>query len=608
MGILLAKVRITNFRSIESMIVDLGASNLLIGQNNTGKTNFLRAISIAVSGASDITENDIFVAQGERLEKAKKAVIDIMLKPTDSNGKVCNEFSEYWTYAFTENWISTDIGGSFVGIRTVISYNVLKDGYSSVRYRITKWGDTESTTSVESTRTAFTDDMRSSLQTYYMDANRDIVHDLRDRKSYFGRITSNHDLDDKKVAEIEKQLSEVNTLIIESIPSLQQTKDRISAIGKTMSADISSIEIEPLTRKLSDLNKGMDIVMQDGAAASFPISQHGSGTRSWISFLSLAAFVENQNEKLKADDDAEQYFVLTMEEPEAHLHPQAQRQLFDQISRFAGQRIVSTHSPYVVAQSALGDVIHFSKREGRTTAIRYIADNLDEQKIFREVINTRADLLFASAIILCEGITEELALPIFFREYFGSAPFSLGVNIVGAGGKDGYQPFLSLSKQFNIPWYIFGDGEIEAKNSARTAIKSIFNVDIKESALPNVVMFGSGDDYEKHLIHAGYTDIMIESICELEGDDEFLEKYIRMHKGSPRKGGSNRNYEHEEGHIEALIDLCHERKTKYAQSIASSIVSQSDKSKRLPPMIKLLFSALAVKLGFGNAYSEEVDK
>ena len=608
MGILLSKVRVSNFRSIESMAIDLGIENLLIGQNNTGKTNFLRAISIAVAGVTDITENDIFVAQGERLDKTKKAIIDIVFKPTDGNGEVCREFSEYWTYAFTESWISTDIDGSFVGIRTVISYDVLRDGYVTVRYRITKWGDDESTTTVENTRTPFTDDMRSFLQTYYMDANRDIVNDLRNRKSYFGRITSSHDMDDNKVAEIEKQLSEVNELIIKNIPSLQQTKERISAIGKTMGTDSSSVEIEPLARKLSDLNKGMDIVMQDGAAASFPISQHGSGTRSWISFLTLAAFVENQNEKLKADDNAEQYFVLTMEEPESHLHPQAQRQLFDQISRFPGQKIVSTHSPYVVAQSALGNVIHFSKREGKTTAIRYIADTQDDQKIFREVINTRADLLFASAIILCEGITEELALPIFFREYFGCAPFSLGVNIVGAGGKDGYKPFLSLSKQFNIPWFIFGDGEKEAKNSARTAIRNIYNVDIKKVALPNVIMFGSGDDYEKHLVHAGYTDIIIQSICELEEDDEFFEKYMRTHHGNPRKGGSIRNYWHEEGRNEALIDLCHERKTKYAQNIASSLVSQSDKSKRVPPTVKLLFSALATKLGVGNVSSEEVDE
>lgn len=39
----------------------------------------------------------------------------------------------------------------------------------------------------------------------------------------------------------------------------------------------------------------------------------------------------------------------------------------------------------------------------------------DIRKIKREVINTRGDLLFANAIILCEGETEEQSLPVFLR-------------------------------------------------------------------------------------------------------------------------------------------------------------------------------------------------
>jgi len=46
MGILIRKTRIQNFRSIESIDIELGMTNLLIGQNNTGKSNFLRAINI----------------------------------------------------------------------------------------------------------------------------------------------------------------------------------------------------------------------------------------------------------------------------------------------------------------------------------------------------------------------------------------------------------------------------------------------------------------------------------------------------------------------------------------------------------------------------------
>lgn len=50
MDIILKSVRISNFRSIKSVEVDLGCVNILIGQNNAGKSNFLRALDIAFNG------------------------------------------------------------------------------------------------------------------------------------------------------------------------------------------------------------------------------------------------------------------------------------------------------------------------------------------------------------------------------------------------------------------------------------------------------------------------------------------------------------------------------------------------------------------------------
>lgn len=608
MGIMISKVRIKNYRSIESLDLELSMSNLLLGQNNTGKSNFLRAINTAIIGASDISENDIFIGDGERLEKSKAATIDILIQPIDADEKVCKEFADFWTSVFTEAWITTSVEGNFVGIRSEIKFDPIKDSYILNRRCIRQWKDGIDSAVLEIRKTVYNDDMRTSLQAFYMDANRDIVQDMRNRKSYFGRVTSNYDMTAEKVREIEEQLSHVNAMIIESIPSLALTKERISAIGKTIGSESGTVEVEPLARKISDINKGMDIVMKDGSAAALPISQHGYGTRSWVSFLTLAAFVENQNERLTADDEeAEQYIMLTMEEPEAHLHPQAQRQLFEQISRFSGQKIVSTHSPSIVAQSILADTIHFSKRDGKTLATQYkTGENRvgDEPKIFREVINTRAEVLFASAVILCEGITEELALPMFFREYFECAPFALGVSIVNIGGKDNYSPFLSLANDFDIPWLIFSDGEDEAISSVRSAVREVFDKDY--TALDNVVVLENGDDYEKHLIRAGYSELMISAICEHEEDGNFFEAYIQRMNGQKRKGGIVRNYDHENGRVDALTDLCHGGKTEYALPVAKKLISQANSSQRISPKIKQLFSVLAAKIGVQRLNNEEV--
>lgn len=598
MGIMISNVRIKNYRSLEYLDLELGMFNLIIGQNNTGKSNFLKAINTAITGISDFSESDIFVSDNERLEKTKAAIIDILIQPIDTDNNVCKDFTDFWTSVFTESWITTSDEGNFVGIRSEIKLDVVKDCYILKRRCIRQWKDSIDTAVIENKKTIYNDDMRTTLQAFYMDADRDIVQDMRSRKSYFGRVTSNYDLTDKKVQEIEEQLSSVNAMIINSIPSLALTKERIAAIGRTIGSESSIVEVEPLARKITDINKGMDIVMKDGDAATFPISQHGYGTRSWISFLTLAAFVENQKERTIADDEeAEQYVMLTLEEPEAHLHPQAQRQLFEQISLFSGQIIVSTHSPSIVAQAALTDTIHFSKRNGKTMATQYrTRENRvdDTLKIFREVINTRAEFLFASAAILCEGITEELALPIFFREYFGCAPYALGVSIINIGGKDNYAPFLSLAKDFEIPWFIFSDGETEAITSVRSAVRTVFDKDYE--TLDNVVVLENGDDYESHLIHAGYSESMISAICEYEEDENYFESYIQRMQGQKRKGGKIRDYNHSGGCAEALTDLCYGGKTEYALPVAKKLIGLSA-DQRIPPKIKQLFAVLATKIG-----------
>lgn len=60
MGIIIGKIRISNFRSLESIDLNLGMINILIGQNNGGKSNLLKALDIALGGTRDVSEDDLF--------------------------------------------------------------------------------------------------------------------------------------------------------------------------------------------------------------------------------------------------------------------------------------------------------------------------------------------------------------------------------------------------------------------------------------------------------------------------------------------------------------------------------------------------------------------
>ncbi len=122
---------------------------------------------------------------------------------------------------------------------------------------------------------------------------------------------------------------------------------------------------------------------------------HGMGTRSWSSLLTLKAFISLLSKN--AEQERSILFpVLAIEEPEAHLHPNAQKKLFGQIDAIPGQKIISTHSPYIAATAKVSQIRNFYKDQ-RVICGRIDADKLKKEeirKMDRQVINTRGEIFF----------------------------------------------------------------------------------------------------------------------------------------------------------------------------------------------------------------------
>lgn len=154
-------------------------------------------------------------------------------------------------------------------LKISIPFDLKKNDYIIVKKPILEW-NTSIDDAIVGNKKNFGNDMMELLTSFYMYAHRDAVEDIRNKKSYFGKATSQSDLSDELVEQLEGQLNEINTEIITNIPALQQTNQKMSFIGKTGSSS-SIVEIEPLARKISDIHKGMDIVYKDGASAKFSI-------------------------------------------------------------------------------------------------------------------------------------------------------------------------------------------------------------------------------------------------------------------------------------------------------------------------------------------------
>jgi len=580
MGILIKTIRIAGFRGLENIEVALEQTTILTGMNNTGKTSFLKALQLALGNRQFVTQDDFFIP---RNSVSEKIIIDLLIVPINNDGKWCDDFSDDWLVKFTEDRIRTDGNNDFVPLRTIITFDEIRNSYKTQQFILQGWPEFKQ----EGINWFDIDNGKEKsfhfdeVPFFYMDAQRDILEDTKLRNSYLGKMLSKIEYSEVDIKDIEEQIKSLNEKAVSGSDILSNIKTTLKGLDTAMDTRSEGIEITPFTKKIRDLNKGLTIYYTD-QKEPFSMEYHGMGTRSWSSLLTLKAFISLLS--INAEKEQSVFFpILAIEEPEAHLHPNAQKKLYGQMDAIAGQKIISTHSPYIAAAAKLGQIRNFYKDETVTCGKIEIdrLTNEEIRKINRQVINTRGEIFFSKVIVFFEGDTEEQALPIFAQKYFNKTPVEMGLDFVGVGGHKSYLPFLRFAENLHIPWVILSDAEPDA---VRWVDKHFKNCQTPKNKNDIVVFLDTGNDFERQLVSDGFTDEIKQAIASF---DVYKNEQHRDAKEQERLKEISKFSK------EKLYKIITEDKTKYGPAIAEQII-KSDKD--LPPKVIDLFGKIAAIL------------
>lgn len=208
-----------------------------------------------------------------------------------------------------------------------------------------------------------------------------------------------------------------------------------------------------------------------------PEKYNGLGYRNLISiYLKLMDFREKWLMTLREGKNIEPIHLVFVEEPEAHLHAQAQqvfvKKAFDALCNnqiikdntwLNTQLVLSTHSNHVVNELGLNCIRYFRREIDIGNKIpvskvinlssTYGSDEETEQFVTRYIRLTHCDIFFADAAILVEGPAEKILVPSFLSK---ANLDSYYISVIEVNGRHAHS-FRRLIDKIGIPTLIVTD-------------------------------------------------------------------------------------------------------------------------------------------------------
>lgn len=456
-----------DFRGIASCDVEFEPGlTLLVGRNNIGKSRVLSALHLALGGrVADV--DDFSVGSSAEPE------IDVVLAPCppaastdeeafeDDEGRLMGgEAQAISDPPFRERFAwRTHVRRSAEGLGARSEFKILTFDAASDSWM-------ERAGAKDLGRAA-----RGLVSSDLVNTGRDLMEELGRRGSGVRKVLSDLDVDDVTRADLELRLAGLSADIVAGSGTLASVSRSLDALDRAIGS-IGAPGINPIPITLEELARSLSIDLDSGHGA-LPIRMHGAGARSLASLQIQGVLYERL---LGADGGSVRPHPVTLvEEPEAHLHPQAASELPHLLKSISGQVVASTHSSQVVTASDprairllredrgslvvvdLGPAANDSP--GTPRPFRPSRHTEEMEKLKRLAERPFGEILFASAIVVGDGATERGFLPPVLRHALGAKAH--GVCVVDPESMS-TPTALAVAKFANTvetPWFIFADSD-----------------------------------------------------------------------------------------------------------------------------------------------------
>lgn len=494
-GLYISRVIIKNYRNFLDLDVNLQQKSIIVGENNIGKTNFIRALQLILDPTlSDedrmLSESDFNNSLDNPMENNQEILIQIYLSNYRSNVAIMTMLSD------------ATVLDSEGNETLLLSYKFFpyEDAYGKKEYQYEVYMKNDMSR-------RFGSKERKYLNMKVIKALRDVEAELRNSKvSPVKRMLDEYKIskeDLQKIAEEYKACGDRVLNLDEIHDMANRINNRFAEILGNHNYDISlqAMEINPTkvlsslkvlmaNRSVDDTSLGLDNILyislvlqmlKDKTVPTFLPGDEYSLLRAKENsdILEMCYEVsESNNFILKSNISNEELgtlysfmadngrgsnsvTILAIEEPEAHLHPVYQRLIYkDVINRSGFPILLTTHSTHITAVAPIKSLVHLHCNEGNTIAHSTSAMQMEEGEfldIARYLDVKRGEIFLGKGVLLVEGIAEEYVVP-KLAEKIGISLDERGIVVCNINCTN-FKPYIKMLRALNIPYAVITDGD-----------------------------------------------------------------------------------------------------------------------------------------------------